>query len=175
MQGEDCNTCDNLQYISALRLQAQQKAKQQAKKEVTETKKKNDQPPKVAETKEASKDDDQWEMKPPASFEEVGQSTWTLIHTMAAYYPEKPSETQKRATSQFIQSLTEVYPCKNCAKDLKEELVEVPPRLDNQKEFAKWACDLHNVVNVKLGKPIFPCEFVDKRWKFSKDESYQFD
>jgi len=43
--------------------------------------------------------------------------------------------------------------------------VKHPPVVDSQKNFAKWLCDLHNIVNVKLGKPVFDCSKVDERWR----------
>ena len=41
---------------------------------------------------------------------------------MAAYYPDKPNDNEKRMMSNFIESFAYFYPCKPCAKDLKLEL-----------------------------------------------------
>ena len=40
-----------------------------------------------------------------------------------------------------------------------------PPNVENQKGLSKWLCDMHNIVNVKLGKEVFDCNRVNERWK----------
>lgn len=39
-----------------------------------------------------------------------------------------------------------------------------PPAVSNQKDLSQWMCDMHNIVNKKLGKPIFDCTKVEERW-----------
>ena len=39
-----------------------------------------------------------------------------------------------------------------------------PPAVNSQKDLSQWMCDMHNVVNKKLGKPIFDCNKVEERW-----------
>ena len=34
--------------------------------------------------------------------EDVGRGTWTLLHTMAAAFPEKPSKAQQRDAAEFV-------------------------------------------------------------------------
>ena len=46
----------------------------------------------------------------PADREELGRQSWTLLHTMAAYYPKKPSSSQKTMAGQFLHSLSHLYP-----------------------------------------------------------------
>ena len=41
----------------------------------------------------------------------------------------------------------------------------MPPKVKTGKEYAKLMCDLHNEVNVKLGKPTFDCSKVYERWR----------
>lgn len=178
---EDCGACDNLKQLSAMtggsifsdlkktRTQPNQTRQQPVRKENKDTK------PSIEESPSQVDPHDQ-STERPLNFEELGQSTWSLLHTMAAYYPDKPSETRQQATSSFINSLAEVYPCRECAADFKEELKEVPPRLDSRDEFSQWACEIHNVVNKKLGKNIFPCSKVDQRWRFdpsNQDKLYE--
>ncbi|KAK3246812.1 hypothetical protein CYMTET_43667 [Cymbomonas tetramitiformis] len=96
--------------------------------------------------------------------EELGRCTWTLLHTLAAQYPEDPTRAQKRSARNLINSLTTVYPCKECAKHFKEVLRHSPPQLNSGYELAQWVCRAHNTVNRSIGKPIFNCERVDARW-----------
>lgn len=40
-----------------------------------------------------------------------------------------------------------------------------PPCTKSRDDLAKWLCDRHNTVNVKLGKPTFDCSKVHERWR----------
>ncbi|KAF2076252.1 hypothetical protein CYY_002430 [Polysphondylium violaceum] len=107
-----------------------------------------------------------WEpMPPPPDFIELGNSGWTLLHTMAAYYPTHPNESKKQEMKEFLHSFSKVYPCNVCAKDFQDILHTTPPELSSQDDFAQWLCRAHNRVNVHLGKPKFDCSLVSSRWK----------
>lgn len=125
-------------------------------------------PPPKSELKSVlatSSSSEEWEMKPPPDIGQLGRATWTLLHSMAAYYPNHPTKERKQETLQFLHNLSKLYPCSWCATDLQEVLAKSPPKLDNQKDFSHWMCECHNHVNAKLGKPQFDCSQVDKRWK----------
>lgn len=53
--------------------------------------------------------------------DELGKSTWNLLHTMAAVYPENPTEAQKKDIKKFFNVLSRTYPCDICAEDLVQE------------------------------------------------------
>lgn len=36
--------------------------------------------------------------------------------------------------------------------------------MGSQNEFSQWLCNIHNKVNARLNKPIFPCENVDSHY-----------
>jgi FAD-linked sulfhydryl oxidase len=58
---------------------------------------------------------EEWKAKNcPADVATLGRHTWTLLHTMAAYYPEKPAPTQKESMKTFFESFSEHYPCWFC-------------------------------------------------------------
>lgn len=59
----------------------------------------------------------------PLDKDELGHSTWNFLHTMAAAYPEKPTETQKEDVKSLFGILSRSYPCETCAKDLSKEWV----------------------------------------------------
>lgn len=40
-------------------------------------------------------------------------------------------------------------------------------RIESREAFCVWMCEQHNMVNKKVGKPIFPCDMskLDARWR----------
>ncbi|XP_045450682.1 FAD-linked sulfhydryl oxidase ALR [Melitaea cinxia] len=101
----------------------------------------------------------------PLDKDELGKSTWGFLHTMASYFPEKPTKSQSEDMTKFFNIFAQFYPCEPCALDFKEDIKKHPPKTKSRDELAKWLCERHNVVNVKLGKPEFDCSKVHERWK----------
>jgi len=101
----------------------------------------------------------------PPNAQELGRATWTYLHSVAAYYPEKPTKKQQKDMQSFLRIFSEFYPCKPCAKYLVKELKEHPPQVETKSALSVWVCQLHNEVNARLGKPIFDCSKVDERWR----------
>ncbi|CAI8023915.1 FAD-linked sulfhydryl oxidase ALR [Geodia barretti] len=95
---------------------------------------------------------------------ELGRCSWMFLHTIAAYYPETPSQDQQTDMRQFIHLFSKIYPCQECAEHMQLRLKVSPPATENRIQFSQWMCNLHNDVNVRLGKPIFDCSRVDERW-----------
>ena len=57
----------------------------------------------------------------PLYRDQLGRATWSLLHTMAAYYPPNPSESQQTSMQSFIQTFSQFFPCHECAEDFQEE------------------------------------------------------
>lgn len=51
---------------------------------------------------------------------ELGRATWTLLHMLAAQFPEKPTRQQQRDARELITCLTRIYPCGECASHFTE-------------------------------------------------------
>lgn len=102
----------------------------------------------------------------PPDVERLGRSTWTLLHTMAANYPTRPSQEQQQQTKSFISLFSNLYPCSHCAGDFRDWMRQPghAPRMESQDEFGMWMCEAHNAVNEKLGKDIFDCTKWKVRW-----------
>ena len=58
----------------------------------------------------------------PADREELGRSSWTFLHTMAAYYPEQPSKKQSEEMKRFMTLFSHFYPCQDCAEHMRTRL-----------------------------------------------------
>nr|OQO21163.1 hypothetical protein B0A51_10906 [Rachicladosporium sp. CCFEE 5018] len=102
----------------------------------------------------------------PPDVEQLGRSTWTLLHSLTANYPERPCLTQQSDTRQFMSLFGKMYPCWVCADDFRAWMQNGnAPKVSNREEFGKWMCEAHNAVNVKLGKPSFDCDKWEERWR----------
>ena len=101
----------------------------------------------------------------PLDINELGNATWGLLHTIAAYYPNEPSKTRKESTRSFLFLLAEIFPCRVCGEDWKNVLKKMPPVVESHPSFSQWLCRAHNDINIRLGKPEFPCNLVNRRWK----------
>jgi FAD-linked sulfhydryl oxidase len=100
----------------------------------------------------------------PLDKNELGRNSWSVLHTITAYYSDKPSLPQQQDMSNLFNIWSRVYPCKECADDMKQDLKEEPPDLRSRHHLSQWLCRLHNKVNNKLGKEMFDCSKVDERW-----------
>ncbi|KAI9337063.1 hypothetical protein DFJ73DRAFT_646609 [Zopfochytrium polystomum] len=101
----------------------------------------------------------------PPDSQKLGRSTWTFLHTMAAYYPEKPTKDEQTTAATFFRTFAQLYPCSYCAQHMREDFKTSPPVVTSNKDMSLWLCNLHNKVNEKLGKPTFDCSKVFERWR----------
>jgi len=108
----------------------------------------------------------------PVDKEELGHSTWNLLHTMAAVYPKEPEESERENMRQFLTLLSLLYPCVVCAADFQASLERNPPDVSSRSALSLWMCRLHNEVNEKLDKPLFSCEVesIERRWREGGEE-----
>lgn len=96
-----------------------------------------------------------------------GPALWNSLHTMTFHYPDQPSETDQRHYSEFFHSLQHVLPCENCRQHFGRALTQthpLQPALKNQETLTRWLVDLHNSVNVRLGKPVVSYESVKEKY-----------
>ncbi|KAM0620764.1 hypothetical protein ACHAQG_007350 [Verticillium nonalfalfae] len=91
----------------------------------------------------------------PPDVERLGNSSWTLLHSIAATYPENPSPAQKDDLRGFMRTFSRLYPCWVCAEDFQSYIKKDEVRVEGRQEFGNWLCMAHNEVNRKLGKKEF--------------------
>ena len=53
---------------------------------------------------------------------------WSVLHTMAAYYPTTPSAAENSGMRDFIGLFARFYPCGHCAEHMTAHIAEHPPQ-----------------------------------------------
>lgn len=101
----------------------------------------------------------------PPDVEQLGNATWTFLHTTATYYPERPTPFQRANMLNLLHSLPVLYPCSHCATHLEEQMKQHPPDVGGRAGLSRWLCERHNEVNERLGKGKFDCVKTDERWR----------
>ena len=84
-----------------------------------------------------------------------GPLLWHSIHIISFNYPLEPTNKQKKEYYNFIKSLKYILPCKYCRDNFKTNLKKAKLSkkvFNNRKNFSKFIYNLHNVVNISLGK-----------------------
>ena len=94
--------------------------------------------------------------------ESLGVDTWALLHSVAAIYPNYPNETEKESLKDFFDGLIYFYPSKSELMD--EILKEHPLEYSNREELVYYMCQIHNILNKKLGKKKFSCKEAFNVW-----------
>lgn len=103
----------------------------------------------------------------PLDREELGRAAWGFLHTVAAYYPEVPTDADRAGAAALVTALRQLYPCTHCRAQLAVDLDSNPLRAGSRGELVLWMCEQHNAVNELLGKPSVPCSLpaLDARWR----------
>jgi len=72
-----------------------------------------------------------------------GPAAWRLLHSSAKNLPEY--------TTALLECYTKILPCEQCCRNLEHHLTNTPVPDD----MHAFTVDIHNQVNVSLGKPVF--------------------
>ena len=108
-----------------------------------------------------------FEERGPPTKQELGQAGWTLLHTMAANFPDEPTERQSKRIEAFMRGLGDFYPCPVCAAHFRGYMLAHPVPSQSRKSLSLWLCGAHNEVNKRNGKEEYYCDadVLDARWK----------
>lgn len=85
-----------------------------------------------------------------------GPMQWNILHIMSFNYPVNPTETDKDNYHNYLMSLKHVLPCKSCRDNYNKNLTQSGynrSKLKDRETFSRYIYDLHNTVNLMLGKP----------------------
>lgn len=83
----------------------------------------------------------------------LGKHTWSVLHSIAASYSNKPNEAEKKSIEKFFYGLIYNYPSKNNL--IKNIIKKNPLKNSNREEFVYYICNIHNIINKKLNKNLF--------------------
>ena len=96
--------------------------------------------------------------------EKLGHMSWTLLHLISAYTPEVQDNQTRADLNQFLWLFAKYYPCKVCSGHFMTTLKTHKYEGNDRKDFMDFMCKLHNIVNVQLNKPVYPCDLAEKAW-----------
>ncbi|KAG2186634.1 hypothetical protein INT44_002858 [Umbelopsis vinacea] len=169
--GKPCRTCVDMKTWKRLGKVAAAKTPEQTASTAKESEPKESSNNKAEAIASSANEDKattpsaEWQRKNcPPDVEALGSSTWTLLHTMAAYYPERPAPSQMDTMKMFFEGFAQHYPCWFCKDDFQKSVAANPIQVGSRKKLSQWLCERHNEVNEKLGKPKFDCSKVFERW-----------
>lgn len=84
-----------------------------------------------------------------------GRDMWRSIHYVALGYPVRdPAPEVRQSYLAFFGVLGSVLPCAKCSQHYNEHIASYPvdPSLVGRAELFRWTIDLHNAVNISLGR-----------------------
>ena len=96
--------------------------------------------------------------------QEIGRNTWSLLHSIAASYPNEPTKEDKQQITNFLYGLANLFPCKICGNHLLRMLNKEGIHADSREELVNYMCKIHNIVNKVLNKPHFDCKKAFDFW-----------
>ena len=86
---------------------------------------------------------------------EWGPAAWKFLHAITFSYPDNPNLSDQRDAENLFSSLKSLLPCEACRNHYVSEISVNPPDTRSRATLSAWLVDLHNRVNLRLGKPIF--------------------
>jgi len=93
-----------------------------------------------------------------------GPPFWFSLHTVTFNYPIKPDEADQIRIKTFFKNLEYILPCVICRVHYAEHTASFPidDHVGSRKELVMWLFNLHNKVNMSLGKKQYQFEEVFK-------------
>lgn len=86
-----------------------------------------------------------------------GAPIWRVLHTIPWLLPCEPlTRKQRRNLDEFLAALADTLPCIHCRNSYRVFLCAYPPYCStaHRVTLAQWVFRLHNLVNLKLEKPL---------------------
>lgn len=97
------------------------------------------------------------------STEVWGPKAWGVLHAIGFSYPTTPTFVEKESAYRLLLSLGHLLPCKKCRRHYLDQFngpsgisSSDSRHLESGDSLSHWLVDLHNEVNIRLGKPVVP-------------------
>ena len=87
-----------------------------------------------------------------------GPSRWRIFHNSTKNYPDNPTKADMARVDNYFNRIFETkIPCGSCkASYIRfKSILQVKYYLQSRKQLMFWGFLFHNLVNEKLGKPMF--------------------
>lgn len=83
-----------------------------------------------------------------------GPVFWATMHIATLGYPVNPTSKDKEAAIKFFESLVIMLPCPICREHYGVHLSEMPVKdvVHSRDALINWVFNIHNKINVQLGK-----------------------
>lgn len=97
-----------------------------------------------------------------------GPTRWRELHRKTATYPVKPNAQDKQNVERYFETQFEAkIPCGSCKEGYRrfKRILPVKYYVNSRKELMFWGYLLHNLVNGKLNKPLYPYSLFVEKYK----------
>lgn len=91
-----------------------------------------------------------------------GPLYWEFLHAFSVMYPTKPTDLDKENAKKLIESFSDVIPCSSCKDHFIEKAKSIS--FESRKQIFEDLVEIHNSVNKRLNKKIFPLEKAYKKY-----------
>jgi hypothetical protein len=92
-----------------------------------------------------------------------GPSAWKFLHAVTFAYPNDPGHNTKVKYLTFFKLLKYVLPCATCRRGYTHDASDLSlDKLKSRDTLSRWLVDVHNRVNVRLGKRVKLYEDIKK-------------
>ncbi|XWV26347.1 Alr family protein [Tupanvirus soda lake] len=110
------------------------------------------------------------------NFNEWGPKAWAIFHEKAIRYPKNPCKCDiKKILHFYNEKFMEYIGCESCKKDYKKIICRNPARANSQTDLFMWTVDIHNIVNLKLGKEVISYNEAFRIWtRMNLEKSYKY-
>jgi len=95
-----------------------------------------------------------------------GCSLWQYIHSICVIGgTEYDINKHSLKTIEILHNLKGIIPCEFCATHYETLCLKTPPMFSGKPlELFQWSVNLHNEVNIFLGKPTWTLQQATERW-----------
>ena len=95
---------------------------------------------------------------PGCTIDKWGPATWNALHCFAHSAPKVLNDSEQARFRLMLDLVGEHLPCPTCRRHFKEYLEEHYVNAMTREDLVEFLNDMHNSVNVRLGKRAFTLE-----------------